>query len=158
MIAILISFVVFISYLSYILIRYKIQPSISDSYYRLTGIDRWLFTLSTWGYTVPLVASVVTWTKWTDLLIVFAGGLLCMVGIFPDFRITKRFHEIGAEGGILLAFIWILTTPIWFIAIPSILIIAFLFWRKPRNHTFWIEVLSYFSILTSIYLTHATNL
>lgn len=149
---IIFSLSVFVAYLSYILIKYGIQPSISDSYYRLTTADKWIFTISTWLYVLPL--SIAGAQKATDgryLIMILATFLLCIVGVFPDFRIDKKIHQIGAEGGILLAFIWILTTPVWYVVVPSIIGIFLLYKWKPKNHTWWIECLAYFTILLAIY-------
>ena len=55
MVALLISVLVFASYLTYVLCKYGIQKSISDSYYRLTQADKWAFTIATWGYSLPLI-------------------------------------------------------------------------------------------------------
>lgn len=151
MLGIYISIFFFLGWLLYILIRYGIQPSISDSYYRLTTANQWLFTISTWGYVIPLsIAGAQVATDGTYLIMILATFLLCMVGVFPDFRIARSYHQIGAEGGILMAFIWILTTSLWFISLPSILGIFLLYKRKPKNHTWWIECIAYCTLLVAV--------
>ena len=150
---------VFVSYLAYVIVRYGIQPSISDSYYRLKTSGKWLFTIATWGYAFPLLADGLSGATHQDLLLLSAVSLIALVGVFPDFRITseRKLHQIGAEGGILLAFIWGLTTSSWYLIPPSVAIIAILYYRKPKNHTWWIEVLAYLSIVLSIALQNNPN-
>ena len=46
-------FSVFISYVSFIWIKYGILPSISDSWYHLPENLKVLFTLFCWGFALP---------------------------------------------------------------------------------------------------------
>jgi len=147
MISLIISLVVFISYLAYVLIKYGIQRSISDSYYRLTKIDGWMFTIATWGYSFPLIFAANG-----DGILFLAGVLICAVGAAPDATgADKGFHSAFAEGGIAVALAWMIFH-VWFVAVPTILLIALIYYKKYRNHTWWIEVVAYLSIVLSIYL------
>jgi len=145
---------IFTAYVLYIALRYGVLRSISASYHKLTLAEKWLFTLSTWGYVIPLVLAGLGQSTYQDILLFFAGFLLSTVGVMADDKseTQKKWHTIGAEGGILLAFIWILTTPFWFVAVPSLVGIFLMIKLKLKNHTWWVETLAYFTILFSIYL------
>lgn len=45
----LISAVVFLSYYFAIIFKFGVQPSISDSYYKLKDKNQWTFTAAIWG-------------------------------------------------------------------------------------------------------------
>jgi len=148
------SFSIFTAYVLYIALRYGVQRSISASYHNLKQSEKWMFILSTWGYTIPLVLAGLGQSVWKDLILFLAGFLLSTVGVLCDDKLPsqKKWHTIGAEGGILTAFVWILTTSFWWVALPSMLGIYLMAKYKPKNHTWWIECLAYFTILLAIFL------
>lgn len=147
-----ISLFFFFGWLFYVLVRYGIQESISDSWYRLTMENKALFTIATWGYVVPLVLAGVSGNTYQDLILFAAGILLGLVGVFPDFKLPgqRRFHVVGAEGGITVGFIWMLVTGFWYLSILGVIPIYFLFKKKPKNHTWWIECIAYCTILIAV--------
>lgn len=153
MLPIIISITIFVSYLAYVLVRYGMQKSISDSYYRLTTMNKWLFTIATWGYTFPLFFTLGT-TGGVDGLFFLAASLICLVGAAPDFKMPsqRKAHQIGAEGGMAVSMLWIATTGLWYITIASCMGIAAMLIFRLRNHTWWIEVLAYFTIIIAITL------
>jgi hypothetical protein len=154
MIYLIASLLIFFSYTTYIIIKYGIQRSISASYHKLTIAEKWMFTLSTWGYVMPIVLAGVGQSTWQDILLLFAGFLLCTVGVMASDKAPeqKKWHTIGAEGGILLALLWAITTPAWFVVIPGIGMMYMLFKTKPANHTWWIETIAYYSLVLATYL------
>lgn len=147
MVALLISVLVFASYITYVLCKYGIQKSISDSYYRLTQADKWAFTIATWGYSLPLIIAG-DGNPWLFL----AGGLVCFVGAAPDFKgVDKGYHSFFAMSGIAVAFIWALFAGYWYIILPIVALILLLK-KYVNNNTWWIEVVSYITLVSVIFM------
>lgn len=152
MIYLIVSVVIFVSYLSYIYFKYGIQRSISASYHNLSMSGKWMFTLSTWGYVMPLMFAGVSGNTLQDLVLFLSGFLLCTVGVMADDQseTQKKWHSFGAEGGIMVGILWCILVGQWMTVAPAIIIAYVLFKKKPKNHTGWIEIVSYFSIVASI--------
>lgn len=102
---------VFVSYVAFIWIRYGVQRSISDSYYRLTEdpkmpplLAQSLFTLFCWGFAFP--AMIIGLTLTDNFLIFLATAGIMFVGVAAAFKgdkMTKEVHMIGAYGGVLFS-------------------------------------------------------
>jgi len=94
---------VFVSYVSFIWIKYGVQRSISDSYYRLPKNLQPLFTLFCWGFAFPAIIIGVDLTD--NFLMFLAGAGICFVGAAAQFKeeLTKGVHMIGAYGGVLFS-------------------------------------------------------
>lgn len=154
----LFSFVVFVSYVTYIYFLHGQQRSISDSWYRLTLGEKWLFCLSTWGYVLPLFLMVLTNNggEWTRIIFFLATTLLVIVPIFPDFKMIgdKAWHTIGAEGGIALGMLWGILSGFWFMVIPFFIFTVLMARNNIRNHTYWIEIVAYFTILCMCWMKY----
>ena len=152
----ILSMAIFMAYNTFIFFRYGQQRSISDSWYRLTTGDKWMFCIATWGYVLPLFMIVFTndCPDWQRYIFFVATVLLIMVGIFPDFKVKteKPWHTIGAEGGILMAMLWGLFAGLWFIPIPFFLFTWLMVKNKIRNHTYWIEIVAYFSVVLMLWM------
>jgi hypothetical protein len=132
---------VFVSYVSFIWLKYGIQKSISASYYALPEKWRFLFTLFCWGFAFPAIIVGVEVTP----LMFFAGAGICFVGaaaqindkwvykihmtaaisgiIFSQLAIIFGYHmgEVSAVSAILCAIIPILTKKyyFWFIELVA---------------------------------------
>lgn len=125
------------------------QRSISDSWYQLTW-DKWMFTVATWGYTLPLLINTVEHHLTPAIgILFFACVMICFVGAAPDFKNADRgWHSFFAEGGIFLLLVWMFVTGQWILASSTIaVIIPLLFIKKVKNNTFWIEVVAYLSMI-----------
>jgi hypothetical protein len=147
------SIAIFLIYIGIITSVYGIRPSISDSYYNLPNDKKWIFTIATWGYTIPLILNIPFQTGVNEILFL-AAALLSVVGVFPNFKVKedRPLHVIGAEGGIFLGFVWALSAGLWYLIVPVSVVIYLLFNTKPKNHTWWIECLAYFTIILSEYI------
>lgn len=147
-----ISIICFFGYLFYILSKFGIQRSISASYHNLSNAEKWMFTIFTWGYVMTLVLAGLGRGTLQDIVIFFAGFLLCTVGVMADDKAPeqKKWHTIGAEGGIMLGFIWMAIAGYWYMAILGVIPIYFLFKKKPKNHTWWIECIAYCTLLVAV--------
>jgi hypothetical protein len=155
LILLLLSMLVFGGYCFYVYKKFGVLTSISESYYQLPENLKWLFTLVTWGYSIPLM--IVGSTG----LAFFAGAFVCFVGAAPGFKtslpdLENKVHVIGATGGICLAmaFIWF---NLHLYPVPIIMILFTLYatskWNKIPNHTWWIEVLAFVLMVFSLAIT-----
>ena len=148
--------VIFFSYVSWITIKYGIQTSISESYYKLPRKFQWLFTIVTWGYAIPAIMIGVPYSG----LAFLAGAGICFVGASPAFRsddpnehtMEGIVHTIGAIIGvvasqILISFVfgqWWNTVA--FIALSGL---TFLIPKMKKNITWWVEIYAFLSIVIS---------
>lgn len=136
---------VFLSYVSFIWIRYGVQKSISDSYYRLRPEKLgFIFTLFIMGFAYP--AAVVAANVW----ITPAAFLIIVVGIaraFKDSKLLHTLHMIGAYGGVGLSMvgIWVYYH-MWYVTIIFIIISGILFILNVKNKIWWVEILAFIII------------
>lgn len=149
----IVSFVVFSAYVVFIWLRYGVQKSISDSYYRLRGSDKILFTLFCWGFAMPFIISSIE----IHSLFFFSGAGICFVGAaaaFKDSVNARNVHMIGAYSGVALGFIGLgligLFLPI------GIFLLSGIFLIKTKNNIWWIEISAFLIIIVSLWLYQNT--
>lgn len=92
---------VFISYVSFIWLKYGIQKSISASYYALPDNLKILFTLFCWGFAFPAIIAGVETTS----LMFFAGAGICFVGAAAQIKDkwVYKIHMTAAISGIIFS-------------------------------------------------------
>lgn len=143
MIYALISISVFTIYLIFILVKFGVLKSISDSYYHLK--NKVLFTLALWGFAFPAIIAGNT------ALMFLAGSGIVFVGVAFDFKenFTKIVHYTAAALGVVFGMVslW-LDFGFWFIPVGFILISCGLLSLK--NKIFWIEVLAFYTIILTV--------
>lgn len=141
------SFLIFSSFIIFIILNYGVQHSISASYYKLKGNQKILFTLALWGFTIPIIIYANTG------LLFYSGAFICFVGVSPAFKnkgMEKKVHLIGAYTGIILGFISLLIDyNEYYLVLGSIFIISNIIKRIP-NYIWWIEVISFCAILLGL--------
>lgn len=135
---------IFIFYIRFIIKRYGILSSISDSWYKLPESDNWMFTMFIWGIGIPMLMFATT----ENILYFFSGAFISFVGAAREFkdRSADIIHYIGAAGGIAFALTALVLDGIWF---PFILVLTFsiaLRSFKISNLTWWIEVIAFIFI------------
>lgn len=140
---------VFVSYLAYIVYKYGVQTSISDSYYRLPKKINYLFTLFCWGYAIP---AMMIGTSVSPLMFL-AGAGICFVGAAPNFRGIKqenRTHMISAMVAVLASQIAILFSyGYWQINMAFLfacLILTYIPTSWQKYNTWWQEIFAFISI------------
>ncbi len=154
------SFVIFTGYLVFILKRFGIIPSISDSYYHLEYSKRGTgLYFSVWCSLVTLFIlppSLGVCNSWYEQV---ASVLMCVglifVGAVPAFK--KQRHNIYHIAGTILSTLSVLFLTIywgyWYL-IPSTLIpFSILQWRtKKLDIVLWLEVACFLTYFSSLFL------
>jgi len=139
MIVVLIQLLIFSVYIAYILYKYGVLSSISDSYYSLPESRRYLFTFFIWGVGAPILAL----TDYSGLFFA-AGAFLFFVGAATQFRsddgFTPQVHSIGATGGIVAALFALVSLNIYYPLIIASIASILIKKLKVPNSTWWIEV------------------
>jgi len=142
------SILIFTGYIIYARIKYGQLKSISASWYWLSSSQKWLFTLALWGFSIPLAIAGDT------ALFFFAAGGICFTGAAGDTKslsMTEHVHNIGATGGIILGMGALLVDfHLWYVFLSFFLFSIFMMKKNIRNHTFWIQVIAYYTISFSI--------
>jgi len=140
---------VFISYVSFIWIKYGIQKSISMSYYALPDNLKILFTLFCWGFAFPAIIAGVETTP----LMFFAGAGICFVGAAAQIKDkwVYKIHMTAAISGIIFS-----QLAIWLgyhmpyvnlISIGLAILIPFL---TKKYYFWWIELVAFSAICYTI--------
>jgi hypothetical protein len=143
---------VFVTYVSFIIYKYGILKSISQSYYELPEKYKPIFTLAMWGFAFP---AMIIGTPLTGLMFFAAAGIM-FVGAAAPFleKITKPVHMIGAGSGVLFSQLAIsLVFGMWYITLGFVIASSLLLlFRKQINykHIWWIEVLAFTLICISL--------
>jgi hypothetical protein len=143
----------FVGYISFIVNRYGVLPSISESYYKMKDDKLFggsLFTLFIWSLSLPLI--IIGDTP----LMFFAGAFLSFVGAasaFKDLKMTKRVHTIGAVGGIGFGFLSMvldfqLNEITFFMLLGSLI----LYLLKIKNLIWWVEILAFVLIILGLFI------
>jgi len=138
---------VFVSYVSFIWIKYGIQPSISESYYKLPKSINWLFTFFCWGFAIP--AMIIGLELTNSFLMFLAPAGICFVGAAAAFKqtLTNQVHVIGAYSGILfsqLAILFCFKEP-YIVASSFLWLVVFQLYAK--NKVWWQELVAFTAIL-----------
>ena len=137
----LVMITVFVSYVTFIWIKYGVQKSISDSYYRLPTRKQFLFVFFCWGFAIPAMI------LGNCALMFLAGVFICFVGAAAAFKgdkMTEWVHVVGAYGGVLLSqlAIWIIYD-MWYITVLFIVLSGLLYILKVKNKTWWVEIIAF---------------
>ena len=141
----LLPLIVFVSYIGFIWMKYGVQKSISDSFYRLKKTKlRFLFTFFCWGFAFPVM--VISGKP----MMIAAAMLICAVGVAYNFkaaRLNKIVHMGAAYGGVTLAMVsaWIEYKQPWAIMLLAVIAITLTLLRKQVNykHIWWIEIAAF---------------
>jgi len=138
---------VFISYVLYIMIKYGIQKSISESYYVLPKKENFLFVLFCWLFAFP--AMLLGNSYW----MLFAGGGIVFVGANAAMHVqpTRTIHVVAAVSAMILACLaMIFQYHMWYMVagIAGLIPIAYLLDKK--HIMWWIEIMIFTVISTVI--------
>lgn len=145
---------VFITYVSFIWIKYDILPSISASWDKLPKNQKHFFQFYCWGFALPALIIGFTLSEGSpyQFLMFFAGGGILFVGAAPDSfynKLEKKVHMIGAYIGVITSqlFILLVFPHLWYVpTIFAILSVITLILKKSVNEIWWIEIFAFTSI------------
>lgn len=151
---------IFITYISFIISKFGVLPSISESFYRLNenrlGL---LFTLFCWTLAVPMMFQ----SNETTLLFFFSAVGLGLVGATPMFKwsgaMTDKIHGIGAGIGIACGLAGLyFEYRMWEPAVGFLLATILIMGLKLRDHIWWIEIMAFIAMIVGLLLrlTHNT--
>jgi surface polysaccharide O-acyltransferase-like enzyme len=146
---ILLSWIVllFISYVSFILLKYGILDSISESYYKEDKHSKFLFSAFIFGLSIPFM--IIGGTT----LMILAGLFLSFAGIARAYKeeFAGTVHIIGATGGISLGYasMWI-DFHLWYLPIIMGLFALLSTLFKLKYHTWWIEILAFILVIIGL--------
>ena len=149
----LISILIFFGYVGFVWLRYGVQKSISDSYYRLPEKWRFVFSLFCFGF-----SSAIIFVHITPLLFASIVGIW-FVGAAPDFIMKKEeeyfnsqpySHFIGAVTSILFLQLSIFFDFAWYdlniLSIAAMGIVALF----AKNKIWWVEMVAYITLIVLI--------
>lgn len=150
MVILILLVIMFISYNGYIYFKYGFLPSISDSYYLLFKTNKeFIFNIFIWVISVCFILSSPN-----DMFIV---GCFLLLGVstaplFKNNDIQKYIHSVGAIGGIFIALLSLalyngLYLPISIVLLFTISATVF----KMKNKTYWIEIVSFLTVIISLF-------
>lgn len=167
MIATIISLLIFCTYLGIsIKITGHIPESLSSTFYYLGGepFDRLkasAFTVSMWVISILLLMPMldITVTLWQFLCFLSLGGI-CFVGAAPEFReeYEGRIHSISAIISAATSITWVLISNvrIGVACIGSCVAVCLFIAVKTKtvktSYTFWLEMVAFYSVYSSLLL------
>lgn len=147
---IVISVISFVLYVSFIVYKYGILPSISDSWYKLPGSQKWLFPAFLWTFSFPIM---IIYQK---PLLFLAGAFICLVGVNPKFKekIDSLMHSLSAYTGIGLGMLSLLIDfKLYFSVAVFVGIASYIKWNKTVENKIWgQEIAAIVIILLSLIL------
>lgn len=153
------SLVIFTAYLLLIYALFKWIPSISQSYYEFKQKygkwSTWIFSITLFLFATPVMIAGLSMSNGSNyqFLLFLAPLGICFTGAAPQFKesLTINIHYAGAVVGILsgmLALVLILklylVVGIWLIVCLALILL------KVSNKTYWIEVVSFYTIILSL--------
>lgn len=141
---------VFVAYVAFIISRYGVIHSISQSWYELPQRQKPLFTWFTWGIGIPFLF-------YDNALFFLAGAGLTFVGVATAFRTTQSYtnivHYTGAAMGILLSLLGLGFVYNDWISLSLFLISALTLRTLLKNHwIWWVEIAAFIIIIVSLLL------
>lgn len=144
---------IFVSYVSFIMIKFGILPSISDSYYKLSTKLKPLFTLYCWGFALPAAIIGLTLSEGSpfQFLIFLAVSGIMFVGASPNFKygMDKSVHTISAIIGVVFSQLFIISVfpDMWYVpVIFTVLSLLMFIFKKSVKEIWWIEIFAFTSI------------
>ena len=135
----------FVFYSIFIIHRYGVQKSISESWYTLGPRFEWMFTMVfCFGIGIFTLFHGSVW-------FFLSGGFLCFVGAATQFKAdkwTRAIHNIGAVGCIPFGLMGLAVVGIWWPFVPVVAAAVLL--SKQKNGTWWIETVAFFAIISGL--------
>jgi hypothetical protein len=134
---------VFISYVLFIMVKYGVQKSISESYYALPPKLRPLFTFFCWGFAFPAII------VGDSVLMFFAGTGIAFVGAACNMHeeFVRKVHVTAAILGITCAELAIIFDyNMWWLTAAFVVASIILLIFNKKHYIWWIEILAFLTI------------
>lgn len=157
MIISILQILIFVSYISFIIIKFGILPSISESWYRLRDLGGVWHSLFTW-FCFGLGFLMFFQTNGNTPLFFLSGVGLSFVGVATMFKlkddIQPYIHSIGAIIGILGALIGIgVEREAWLPLLDFVILSVILYFFTNKNRTWWIELAAFTTVSLGLLFT-----
>ena len=142
--------IIFCAYVLYIVERFGVLDSISESWYRLGLSEKVLFTLFTWGIGIPMLL-------YGSESLFISGAGLCFVGAATQFKMkdtyTRLIHYAGAIIGLFLPLFFFslsfnISAPLMVQIFGSLIII---FIEEIKHKLWWIEILGFMTVMVGMH-------
>lgn len=165
----LMSMIVFVIYNAYILSKFGVPHSLSNTFYLLNGIKKglgYLFTIMMFTLSICLMPgwieiteSISSWSHHLTPLSFFAAALIGFVGASPAFKdsdLESKVHTISACAAAAFAILWcsIVCYNIAWIILPAsaiVILIASLATRTLKSCiTYWLEMIAILATFITI--------
>lgn len=139
----------FFGYVGFIVTKYGVQSSVSESYYRLPRNWQCVFTIATWAY--ALSAMIIGLDITGNGLVFLAGAGIAFVGASPAFHklgMERTVHTIGAIVGITSMQLFLCVVGFWWITLLFAVVSGLLFILKRTylHYVWWVEIAAFISI------------
>ena len=145
------------------MIKFGIQPSISDSFYALQNrygdgsLVPWVF----WLFLINVAWPMFPLLNFNGFSFFALAGVV-LVGAAARFREGNHIeipHVIGATGGIALAFVaigFVFGGWAWIWLATMLVVLAILSWTKVPNDTWWTQIVAFVLIVSALFI-HASQ-
>lgn len=140
----------FYGYVITVSLIYGLQPSVSETVYRLPKSLRWIFTLVTWGY--AFCAMYIGLELTGNGLVFLSGAGIMFVGAAPLFHkeedgrgrstLEGIVHMVGAIVGITAMGAFLITQEAWYLPVAGIILTAISYLLDKGRETLWGEIIA----------------
>lgn len=150
--------IIFISYVTFVINKFGILPSISESWYRLRDLGGVWYSLFTW-FCFGLGFLMFFQTNGNTPLFFLSGAGLSLVGTATMFKeindkLQGKLHTIGAVIGILGSLIGIgVERDNWIPLFIFVSVAILLSLSVKKNRTWWIEIVAFATVGLGLLLT-----
>lgn len=148
--SLILSVIIYSAYIIYIVRKYKVQTSVSESCYRLPDKLKFIFTLVIWALAFTMITAGQT------LTIFISGGALLFVGaasLFKRSKMEKIVHNIGAGVAVTGSLISMgIDFGLWGLVGYNLILFITLYLIS-KNSIWWIENLVILSMWICVLLT-----
>jgi 4-amino-4-deoxy-L-arabinose transferase-like glycosyltransferase len=153
------SIVLFTVYIAWMVLKYGIPDSISETFYileeRKKGLG-WIFTTWCWAVSFTLFPYwVEISSENTQFLPFFAAFGLCLVGVAPQFKeegTVRKLHFIGASASGVCSILALCLSGLWIYPLFAAPITAYFIYTNKREWLFWIEMGAFISTYSALIL------
>ncbi len=144
---------IFLIYVIYIISKFGMLPSISDSYYRFKGFNEVIFF---WIFCTSL-GFLMLGQEHHGFLFYASGIGLMLTGLMAPFKNTHfniaLWHSIGAYTCIFSALIGLLVERHTYLPLFSFFVIAIIIkLMNLKNNTFWLEISAFACIILGFWI------